>query len=794
VEGHQRLESWKKISAYLGWSVKTCQRWETDLGLPVHRFEGTPRARVFADPAELDAWIREKMSGPVVEQSKRADARRVRFNRISFVTAAGILLVGGASLAWRNLVSPPPVFPPDTVVLHLLPVENRTGDPGLDAWQTTVPQLISMDLTQSRIVSCASMPSLLKVLEILKLQDVRRYSDEDLKKICQKLRVGFMATGSLARSGADTFLELNVYDVKTAGRVGSCRSRFSGQQGIFAAVDAVSPQLKLAMRIPKRLVAADLDDKVEKISTSSLEALELLCRGEQLAWRNQAPDSVQAFQQALKIDPHFAEASLQLYWSSHEAGQDEAKRAGQRVLASIDRLCLCTRLQFEADFYGFVQLDAAKCVAALKKSWEIFSDRNAGYFLADRLFGLEDIAGATPIMEALEARVPLNPDYRELLAYCYASGGQVGQAEMVIDEYLAKAEKPQTELFNARSNIALQQLKFDVALSWLDRMYAAYPRSMYAVRYSKGVIYFTQDDLAAAENEFRRIVSEGTRDQRSFGSRFLMAVSLCRGQVNDARTYAREALQAAQDFGDPTFVKEAHYYLAYLERLSGNFAAALPEAELACQDYFQEGPPGVRPLQLKALILLDLDRMDEFLKLAADLKAFIQKIGYPKLMRAHDYLLGQREMKLKNWEGAVSHFWKAASLLPSDYANQGWDADPAQYWYALAEAYDRAGACPAAQNMFERISPLWDQRPGCGDLYVRSFYRIAKLQESCGKHPMMTGRESQTEKVLAMKNYQKFLSLWKDADPLFAAEVEDATRRLEALQAELAPAKSLPER
>ena len=62
MEGRARLESWKEISAYLQRSIKTCQRWEIELGLPIHRLDGTPSARVFANPDELDAWMAEKLS------------------------------------------------------------------------------------------------------------------------------------------------------------------------------------------------------------------------------------------------------------------------------------------------------------------------------------------------------------------------------------------------------------------------------------------------------------------------------------------------------------------------------------------------------------------------------------------------------------------------------------------------------------------------------------------------------------------------------------------------------------
>jgi hypothetical protein len=56
--GHNnRLDSWKEIAAYLHRSVRTVQRWEEELALPVHRLAGKKRDIVYAYPGELDAWL-----------------------------------------------------------------------------------------------------------------------------------------------------------------------------------------------------------------------------------------------------------------------------------------------------------------------------------------------------------------------------------------------------------------------------------------------------------------------------------------------------------------------------------------------------------------------------------------------------------------------------------------------------------------------------------------------------------------------------------------------------------------
>jgi len=51
------LNSWKEIAGYLGRGVRTVQRWEAQLGLPVHRPAGKDHSAVLAFSSELDQWL-----------------------------------------------------------------------------------------------------------------------------------------------------------------------------------------------------------------------------------------------------------------------------------------------------------------------------------------------------------------------------------------------------------------------------------------------------------------------------------------------------------------------------------------------------------------------------------------------------------------------------------------------------------------------------------------------------------------------------------------------------------------
>src|SRR5713226_4241460 len=54
--GRKRLDSWKEIAAFFGRDERTVNRWEKELGLPVHRLPGT-KGRVYAFAEELAAWL-----------------------------------------------------------------------------------------------------------------------------------------------------------------------------------------------------------------------------------------------------------------------------------------------------------------------------------------------------------------------------------------------------------------------------------------------------------------------------------------------------------------------------------------------------------------------------------------------------------------------------------------------------------------------------------------------------------------------------------------------------------------
>ena len=132
IETREVLESWKEISDYLKRTVKTCQRWERELELPVRRLESATRARVFAYKDELDFWLEDKLNSREISTTKYLRIAKKRPKRLWIALSIALAVIILAVVA--ILFIPGIDFissPPEKSHLAVLPIQNNTGDDNL---------------------------------------------------------------------------------------------------------------------------------------------------------------------------------------------------------------------------------------------------------------------------------------------------------------------------------------------------------------------------------------------------------------------------------------------------------------------------------------------------------------------------------------------------------------------------------------------------------------------------------------------------------------------------------------
>lgn len=125
-----QLTSWKEVAAFLNATPRTVMRWEHERGLPIRRLPGEARSRIYANVAELKAWLDSNVAttapaataaleavAPIADApSRHAGSIRPILRR--WMPGAFALVVG--ALAAFVLLRPAPalVLPPEAQVVY----------------------------------------------------------------------------------------------------------------------------------------------------------------------------------------------------------------------------------------------------------------------------------------------------------------------------------------------------------------------------------------------------------------------------------------------------------------------------------------------------------------------------------------------------------------------------------------------------------------------------------------------------------------------------------------------------
>jgi tetratricopeptide (TPR) repeat protein len=790
MEERRLLESWKEISAYLKRSERTCLRWEETLGLPIHRLDGTPSARVFAYADELDHWLQEKLNHVEAETKQTAVSRGRRKRGLLLAAFAFASLAISIILIWHPFSPAPDPLLPRNPSIAILPFENPTKDTGLEPWRTALADLLVTDLFQSRYVNVARIGVLNRKLIELKLGEADRFPEETVRTVAEKAEVDYVTTGSLVREGQDVVITILLHDPKTGEGAKALRASYRDETDIFSVADELTKKIKLGINLTPRHVSRDIDRSVAAISTASPQAFGLFSQGYRLSSVLKNQESIALFQRAVELDPEFALAHKFLSLLIQNAGRaDEARKCAQKAFTLARRLSERDRDEFEYNYYyGEYDKNRSKQTEALKRWFRYYpQDTVASSSLMALYMGLEDWDRALGVAQAARGANKSNGVICQQLSKCYLNLGWGEKAIGVLSEFIesnpGKSYLTYVKLFRARCYLQLGKL--GEALAEVERLIAQEPDSPGPILL-KGTIHIHREDFPAAAAEFRKVLE---RDDPYYQTEALLLsrdMCLMQGRVEEAKDLLRRGLEIAEKVDSKRVPmifsrKESlHQELSYLHRLAGRPDEALKEIDEALRSYkeLDDNIPPVSLLHQKALVLLDLDRMEDFTRLTEEIKGLIEREEKPKLMRIYYHLLGSRELKKNNPKKAVDHFWKAIDLLSVPGSDLD-GADP-EYYFSLAEAYARAGSGPAI-SMYEQVTLPAVARVHYGDMYAISLYRMAKsLDEDAGA--TIFREMSNISRARAAENYRQFLALWGGADPMFAPLVEDARKRLAVLE------------
>jgi len=469
-------------------------------------------------------------------------------------------------------------------------------------------------------------------------------------------------------------------------------------------------------------------------------------------------------EKAIKIDPEFAMAYRSMAWASgmlHDVSKwDEFMK---KAVEFSHRLPDRERYFIQGDFYRVSEKTWDKALDAYKKVIQLYpQDLNAN-FGAAMLYN--SLGETDKMIERYEAVVQNNPHptLHANLSNSYQYIGEYEKARKILENFINNVQDHWYIRWSFAQNYYFQR-KFDLALIEAEKAVSLSPKSR-MTHQIKGDIYFCKGDFSKAEKTFHKLLEFKEPIAQIDAIQSIGAVYMTRGRLADAESQFKRALKLAKE---KSLVGQdrSRGFIGYIYFISKRYNECLKEFNIIL-DNRKDYPRGQgRPLYFTAITYLEKNSLARTQKAEADLLEWANNRMNKKLMRLYYLFRGKKELKQKIFSGAIEYLSKAPRL-----GLHGGDKMSLKAWFldSLARAYLDSGNMVKAQNMYEKITLLTSARYYTGDVYAKAFYQLAKIYQQRGL------------KNKAIKNYNKFINLWKNCDPIFQPIVKDARKRVEEL-------------
>ena len=321
--GEPRLESWGEIASYLRRDIRTVQRWEKELGLPVRRLKIGKLGSVYAYRSELDKWYQErqpqteaedvepeeKTNGetPGAEKLVLSPASELkpetlttaprppqrRWNFRSGVTAAALVVVAAAVIYFALKLPPARA---EKARLFVRPFANSSGNAQQDEFiagltDETITELGKIDPAHLGVIA----PTSSKLLAAKPVDELGR-----------QLHVQYVLEGGVSRSGQRVRIDARLISVSDQTQIWT-QSYQEDLHDILRVQDEVATSVAKEIRTKIPAVSSNLPNPstVKRIDPDVYDAY---LKG-RLYWANRdLSRSLQAYQQALDKEPDYTAA------------------------------------------------------------------------------------------------------------------------------------------------------------------------------------------------------------------------------------------------------------------------------------------------------------------------------------------------------------------------------------------------------------------------------------------------------------------------------------------------------
>jgi serine/threonine protein kinase/tetratricopeptide (TPR) repeat protein len=620
------------------------------------------------------------------------------------VAIAGAAVLAISVFAYSYFFRAPKLMPKDRIVLA--DFENKTGDAVFDQ---TLRHGLAVQLEQSPFFALVSDVSIRQSLRFMNRSPDTPLTLEVAREVCERTGGVAVLEGSIASVGSQYVLVLR------ARKCGSGEA-LAQEQAVAGKKDEILNVLsRITTRIRNRLgeslaTIQEHSPPLEQATTSSLEALKAYGAGRVAIFkRGGGPASIPHFQEAIAIDPQFAMAHAQLGFMAWNMGQTDLGANEVRIAYGLrdrvsDREKRYITMLYDREVTGNLQKEMQTLDA-----WLQIYPRDTD---AMAIVGGWAAQGTGQYERGIQAgndvlRMDPNMTFGYTAAIHYLSLDRLAEAEDILRR-AAERRLELPEMLVTRYYLAF--LKDD--LPGMQREIARAPGQLAVdwMFHHQALVLAHSGRMQQARTMWEHAVALAQQaERREDAAIYRAAEAVCDahfGYAAEARTRARSALDLAKG-------RDVEYAAAFALASSGDTAGSEAVAKNLAERFPEDTPVQFEYLPtLRALLALHNQ---------------VPSQAIERLQVARPYDLAMP---------GTSFFARFGGLYTA---------------YVRGEAYFAAGRGQEAAVEFQKVL---DHR---GIVFADPIGALAHLQ--LGRAYRVQG-----DMAKAKSAYQRFLTLWKDAD------------------------------
>jgi eukaryotic-like serine/threonine-protein kinase len=282
---------------------------------PTSPVEALPRP----EPAKSAAPATEAIPG-------RAKGRP--YKSIAVAISALIVVAALAAGGYFYFHRTPKLTDKDSIVLA--DFTNTTGDPVFDG---TLRRGLSAQLEQSPFLNLVSGDQIAATLRLMEKPADTRLTQDVAREVCQRANATTEIEGSIAALGNQYVIGLDAINCRTGATLAQEQVTADGKEKVLSALGSAASELRSKLG-ESRASLEKYDVPLVQATTSSLEALQAFNRCEQAWFRFDFAAAASFCQDAVNLDPSFANAYAVL--GIIHSGLGESDLAAQDVTRAYE--------------------------------------------------------------------------------------------------------------------------------------------------------------------------------------------------------------------------------------------------------------------------------------------------------------------------------------------------------------------------------------------------------------------------------------------------------------------------